>query len=455
MAENSGSNRFLREFYDFLVEVFQKQLKWCTQVFEDPCETVIMMAEFLVNLQPTRETVVTAILKRSAEKLEVVKEISDANIYFGSTLSRILQNYDQISKNHLQNLAQAVLDYFNVFIKQFSSLESTHLSNKLNELCVNENTAADTVRNLESANGKVINWIEESLKRCSDITQNCGLPSLLNVLTMVTKIYLDKYRKAQKQLEASRSSREDWNLLQLCINLLQYLGEFYVFLLNLESKICDSLTGKYEELNLNANLFQYQLSGKREWNELKKLATSIKENQLKSLENSNKDGIMSSVLDLVQKICIEIHDTTLATAFSPAEEHFKSIEPPMSNASENMDLPDYSLAPQEYITQVGQYLLTLPQHLEPLLLSIQSNPLKLALQLCDEKYSRNVPSADILLALMAEEVCAMYQEQIECKIFTMKKLSNSGAKQLAIDIGKYIVEMFNRRALPHKDKEVH
>ena len=32
------------------------------------------------------------------------------------------------------------------------------------------------------------------------------------------------------------------------------------------------------------------------------------------------------------------------------------------------DLPEFGLAPMEYITQVGQYLMMLPQHLEPFVL---------------------------------------------------------------------------------------
>ena len=33
--------------------------------------------------------------------------------------------------------------------------------------------------------------------------------------------------------------------------------------------------------------------------------------------------------------------------------------------SRELDMPDFSFSPQEYITQIGQYLMTLPQHLEP------------------------------------------------------------------------------------------
>lgn len=80
-----------------------------------------------------------------------------------------------------------------------------------------------------------------------------------------------------------------------------------------------------------------------------------------------------------------------------------------------------------------QYLLTLPQHLEPLLLT-PSDQLKSALELCDERYARiattNEASADILLSLVTEECCALYVEKIgkTCEISTF------GAKQLACDI---------------------
>lgn len=83
-----------------------------------------------------------------------------------------------------------------------------------------------------------------------------------------------------------------------------------------------------------------------------------------------------------------------------------------------------------------QYLLTLPQHLEPLLLT-PNQQLKLALELCDDRYARNdntsdnsEPSADILLSLLAEECCALYAERIG----QICEISNSAAKQIACDI---------------------
>lgn len=76
--------------------------------------------------------------------------------------------------------------------------------------------------------------------------------------------------------------------------------------------------------------------------------------------------------------------------------------------------------------------MTLPQHLEPLLLT-PSRQLKTVLELCDVRYTGvdDEASADILLSMVTEECCAaLYTERIG-KII---EISAYGAKQLACDI---------------------
>lgn len=97
------------------------------------------------------------------------------------------------------------------------------------------------------------------------------------------------------------------------------------------------------------------------------------------------------------------------------------------------DLPDYSFAPQEYITQVGQYLMTLPQHLEPFLL--RDNPsLTKALKAADSQYSQESCESgftNILLGIVAKEICQMFQDQT----WGIYELNPGACKQLATDIG--------------------
>lgn len=94
LSENTGSNRVIREFYDVLIENYQKQLKWCIQVFGQTgnIEPVLVQCEIFSLLNPSRETVVMNALKASADKLTTLQEISSANIYFGNSM-----------KNHLES----------------------------------------------------------------------------------------------------------------------------------------------------------------------------------------------------------------------------------------------------------------------------------------------------------------------------------------------------------------
>lgn len=174
--------------------------------------------------------------------------------------------------------------------------------------------------------------------------------------------------------------------------------------------------------------FQYKILRKAEVNELKRLATAIEENE-EGLFNVFK----KVVVEAVNPICAAVHETTLMSIFGPIEGHLKEIEPPEDVMQGSEDLPDYSFAPQEYITQVGQYLMTLPQHLEPLLLA-PSKALKMALEHSDEKYTKESSSScgDVLLAIIAEDTCALLLESV----VQLPELSQGTSKQLATDIGE-------------------
>lgn len=250
---------------------------------------------------------------------------------------------------------------------------------------------------------------------------------------------MEKYKKCQNQLRACRTTEQDWSLLQTCISFLQCVGDLKIYLDKFEKTLSNTILEVKDKINQQNDYdYCYKLQTKREINEFKKLVETVNEYKNNSyipiLPNQTQVfGIFSSVNDLIKPICDEIHDITLASVFTPMEKHLKNLEIATSfNSSNTTDLPDYSYAPQEYITQIGQYLLTLPQHLEPLLLS-PSDQLKAALEICDAKYSRNTPSADILLSLIADECCAMYQEQI----IQICSIASGEAKQLATDIGKH------------------
>lgn len=151
--------------------------------------------------------------------------------------------------------------------------------------------------------------------------------------------------------------------------------------------------------------------------------------------------ILDSIIKSIQKLCTDLHHTTYEVIFAPIFSQLLLVQKAPAWSLEankisnlNSDLPDYSFAPQEYITQVGQYLMTLPQHLEPFLL--RDNPsLTQALKAADPQYVQGSSESgftSILLDIIARGTCQMFQDQT----LGICQLNFVACKQLATDIGK-------------------
>lgn len=149
----------------------------------------------------------------------------------------------------------------------------------------------------------------------------------------------------------------DWNLLQTCVSLLEHIGDFRLKSSEFELQIVQSIQEKKREIDdgdqsISYICSNYRISGKRELNDFKKLVENSQ--VLSSIDE--RGGIFSAVFDAIKPICEYIHDTTLAAIFAPIESQLKSAQ---FENEENMDLdgselPDYSFAPQEFITVIGQ-----------------------------------------------------------------------------------------------------
>lgn len=184
LCQNLNSTQFLQEFYDFLYEFHQKQQKWCSLVF-GPNEIdapITVLIEFLLNMQPSRESTVVNVLKRSEDKMVILQDFSNANVNFGRKFIPIFEGNSALNVDVLNQLADAIYGYFGTFIGQAASFEQNWLATKLSELTTLYPTASESVRSLSSANSKIFQWANETLTRCAIISHNCGLPAITIVL---------------------------------------------------------------------------------------------------------------------------------------------------------------------------------------------------------------------------------------------------------------------------------
>lgn len=187
LSQNSSSTSFLREFYDNLFQYYQKQQKWCRAAFgpNQSFTPILVFTELFPNLQPSRENTVISCLKRNDDKLTTLQDISMANIHFGRLFIETFENgSDEIDLDFVKQFSSAIFDYFNTFIGQTASFEQQWLSSHLSELDLVHSTATESVRAIGNATSKIFSWIDETLKRCLVITQNCGLPAIVIVLNV-------------------------------------------------------------------------------------------------------------------------------------------------------------------------------------------------------------------------------------------------------------------------------
>lgn len=334
-----------------------------------------------------------------------------------------------------KRLVTAIYEYFQTFIQQYPRMEETHLSTNVDKLLITQTSVSDAIHHLNNSCNKLFEWFKEALSRCETITNDLSLCKLIAILAGVLKRLLENFTKTERQLSlSSNGDTECWSMLQYAMNLMQILAEFQNNLLNFEKILLERL--KTLENNLKSNedapnnaLNIYQTYEKSERH---KLYNAINEYRLKDSNEESSSNIFKQIYDSLRGHFVEVHEVALNILLHKITIYLQNIQQPIDTLVHSQSLPEFSFTPQEYITQIGQYLLTLPQHLEPLLLS-PTPLLKTALEICNIKYAQteqNSCSADVMLSLIVEQCCLLYQNQI----LQLKTISNAGAYQLSVDI---------------------
>lgn len=201
LSKHNVSCGFFREFYDYLLEHWKKQQKWCGSVFGGAGirEPTLVLIEILNRLEPSRETAIANCLKTNDSKLKILQECSSATIYFGSVVQKQLSESStvKLSTDERKQLVSAIFDFFVTFVPVYASMEQSQLNEKLDDVQLIQPTAAESVRNFGNANSKLFKWSEESLRRCNSTTQNIALPALITVLNVSSYHYYYKSESMQ------------------------------------------------------------------------------------------------------------------------------------------------------------------------------------------------------------------------------------------------------------------
>lgn len=445
--QDEGISEWMHKFYDILLSTWHEQVKWCCHVFTSvsAANTLVeLYADTLRSLDPSFNMCIDAALKQQSDQLTFVMDLRQITKHFAVNLQVAIDSASQgksVDKDSLLSLAQAVYSPYVAHVSKYAQYQQAYLLRQLMALQCSKPDTMDTVQSLGQSIPRVVSMALEANKTCLLFTEGCGYCGLVKALKAYISSYLDQYRHTLRQLDQQKGDREDWNMFQMCLTLLQNVGELLKQLKQLDQDITRSLLDVSRKLG--------GLNGSKEpspFVQFKKLLLSSGgQNELDTLVSCIQGGeqtlLEEHIASSLNKLCSDVHHTTFQVIFAPISVQLEQVQSAPAWSSVNKqatsvaaDLPDFSFAPQEYITQIGQYLMTLPQHLDPFLM--QDNPsLTLALHMADAKYEllsggAEGGFADVLLGIIAQESCQTYCDNI----LGVCEFGPAACKQLATDI---------------------
>ncbi|KAL1505928.1 hypothetical protein ABEB36_005376 [Hypothenemus hampei] len=425
--------QWILNYYNILISNWHSQIKWFGQVFKGESATdslINIYVDVLNSLDPSFNQCIDAALKQVPEKIVLLQEVKDVSTQFAENMCNIIDQTTsgKIDNKKMDNLLEAIYRHLVIYVSKYSTYEQAHLIKNLNSINCMKDELPDTIHALGSSVNSVIDFVIEAKKRCEQFTENCGICGLLVALREYFSNYAGFYRVALRQIDRSKRLKENWNIFQLCFSLLQHSGDVLLKIQNVEKDLSQTVLKLNKSSTFNHKNFLLDKTALKEFESLVKCVT---------------EGTQLSLLDYVTKeftkLCTDIHNTTYQIVFAPISVYLETVSSneiwsQFENSSWlNSDLPDYSFSPQEYITQIGQYLIELPQHLEPYL--FKENPsLVCALKSIDQEYA-NAPETEgalarVFLQIVVRGTCNNFSE----KILLISSLSSAASKQLTHDI---------------------
>uniref|UniRef100_A0A8C1AZM5 Conserved oligomeric Golgi complex subunit 7 n=1 Tax=Cyprinus carpio carpio TaxID=630221 RepID=A0A8C1AZM5_CYPCA len=468
----------LSEFYDTLLSTWHTQLQWSSQVFRNPCEVLtVLMIQTLGAMVPSIPDCIAVALKRCSgdSRLDVLLELHQTAANFSRSLEAAMQ--PQLGECNLLKVAElvsCVYSPYTTYQMQYGDLEETNLLIQLSAVPLEHGEVLDCVLELTHSVQKVFGLAAAAVDRCVKFTDGLGVCGLIKALRGL----FSKYESYTHLLRRSISWRTRPHLrCSLRIGLLSRTLSGMCFVLS------SRIIATCGELLRQCGAFEQQLSNKilgragrflwegfnprsltglqegvaerrsqknpwQEYNYLQQTNTAEYNTVLETLHSLKEKGTGNSSLlaetrSALTRLNQQANQLAFDSVFLQIKQQLFLLNKPEGRGSANLsetltdDLPAFSLSPQEYITNIGQYIMSLPLHLEPFV--TQEDPaLELALHTGKLPYppeqGDDVPelenTADYWLGSIARATMQTYCDFI----LQLPELSLHATKQLATDI---------------------
>ncbi|NWX91226.1 COG7 protein, partial [Nothoprocta pentlandii] len=481
-------NRQLTELYDTLLGTWHSQLQWTTQVFKNPHEVVtVLLIQTLAALVPSIPVCLSTAMERVGQetKLNKLLELYDATVHFAKGLEiAMLPNLKEQNLVKVTELVEAVYGPYKPHQLEYGELEEENLLIGISAVPLEHWEVIDCVQELNHSVNKLFILASGAIDNCIKLTDGLGVCGLLKALRALFTKYTSDFTNALQSIRkkcklddipSDALFQEDWTAFQNSIRIIATCGELLRQCGDFEQQLANrilSTAGKYLSDSYSpcsfsgfqdASSAEKSSSVKNPWQEYNYL---LKENPseyaslmetlytLKEKGTSNHN-LLSSSRAALSHLNQLAHHLAFDSVFLRIKQQLLLV-PKMegwnsSGTGETLtdDLPDFSLTPLEYISNIGQYVMSLPLHLEPFVTQ-EDSALELALHAgklpFPPEQGDELPeldnTADYWLGSIARATMQTYCEVI----LQIPGLSGHSTKQLATDID-YLINVMDALGL--------
>ncbi|XP_035521649.1 conserved oligomeric Golgi complex subunit 7 [Morone saxatilis] len=481
-------NQQLSEFYDTLLSSWHSQLQWSSQVFKNPYQVVtVLLIQTLGAMVPSIPVCLSTAVERAAQeqRLDTLLELHHTTSTFARSLeAAMLPHLGENNLLKVNELVCALYDPYKPYQLQYGDLEEAHLLIQISAVPLEHGEVIDCVEELSHSVGKFFGLASAAVDRCVKLTDGLAVCGLLKAIKALFTKYVSDFsttlqsiRKKCKLEDTPSSSvfQEDWTAFQNSVRIIATCGELLrqcgAFEQQLSNKILGT-AGKYlsesysprslagiqeasstERKSATKNPWQeynyLQRGNMAEYNSLMEVLYSLKE------KGTGNSSLLAEPRSALTRLNQQANQLAFDSVFLQIKHQLCLVskmerqEAPGFGERYTEDLPTFSLSPQEYITNIGQYLMSLPLHLEPFV--TQEDPaLEMALHAgklpFPPEQGDDLPeldnTADYWLGSIARATMQTYCDAI----LLIPQLSTHSTKQLATDID-YLINVMDALGL--------
>ncbi|XP_048869463.1 conserved oligomeric Golgi complex subunit 7 isoform X2 [Brienomyrus brachyistius] len=392
-------NKQLSEFYDTLLSAWHTQLQWSTQVFKNPYEVVtVLLVQTLGAMVPSIPVCLSTAMDQTPheDKLETLLELYQTAATFGRNLeSAMLPHLGESNPLKVSELVTALYDPFKAFQLQYAQLEEANLLIQISAVPLERGELIDCVQGLSHSVGKLFSLAGSAVERCVRLTDGLAVCGLLKALKALFSKYVSDFsitlqsiRKKCKLEDSGNAAvfQEDWTAFQNCVRIIATCGELLrqcgAYEQQLANRILASagkyLSDSYSPRSLTgiqeAGPAERKASPRNPWleyNYLLKGNAAEYASLMEMLYNLKEKGTGNSSLLAEPRAALtrlnqQANQLAFDSVFLQIKHQLCLVSRVESRSSSGMgeslteDLPTFSLSPLEYITNIGQYIISSP-----------------------------------------------------------------------------------------------